>query len=810
MKTNAINIAQMQVIPGQPEKNLKNIIREIKNSDLEMIIFPEMAVPGYFIWDDWENESFIKECHDMNQEIIDTTKNRARAIWWNILIDETKQNEDGSFRKYNAWFIAGNWQKISNWVFDGYTIKSLMPKYKQFDDERYFYSLDKLAREEWKSLDNYFKPFEIIIDWIKRNVWIVVCEDMWDTDYQTKPVELLKQNWSDIIVNISASPFSFNKQVKREKIMREKSEGIDFIYTNNIWVQNTGKNIFVFDWESSVFQNWEKIWGWYFLENKTFWTWEKNPENIREIEKIYKTLVYGIKEFITSIKQNKAVIGLSGWIDSAIVATLLVDAIGRENVTAINMPSKFNSNTTKNIAKNLADNLGIKYIEFPIQNSVDMTKNEIETVMWKEVKWLALENMQARDRWARVLAGIASMENAVFTNNWNKTEMALWYATLYWDVAWAFAPIWDLYKTQVYDLARYLDVVKGWILNDVINVMPSAELSEHQDIEAGKWDPFDYPFVDAILYQIIEERKDLDYILDSFLEWTLEEKLKIDKKIVPEIFPTNLDFVENVEKIYKMMKNNFFKRVQSSPIISVSKRAFWTDLRESQNGIYFTRNYRDLKDKIIKKDKLDEIYDKFLRVPFANKVKDKYHNIYEKDAWVWEKYSIATHTAMVLNNFEKFFAQDKFPKIFDREIFKLILALHDIGKPEAIENEGKEAQHGYTAKMIEEFFDEMEIEEKYKKFAISLIWIDVVWEYLQDKISLDEAREEIEKRAVNSGFDTKTFVELLIIFFRVDAGAYTTGAGGFEALDKLFVFDFDNMILDLAVDVKVKVEEIIG
>lgn len=809
MKANNISIAQMQVIAGQPEKNLRNIIRQIKQADSEMIIFPEMAVPGYFIGDEWENESFVKECNDMNQEIIDATKNRRAAIWWNILVDKIAKNEDWTMRKYNAWFIAQNWQKISNWIFDWYTIKSLMPKYKQFDDERYFYSLEKLAREDWRKLEDYFKPFQVLIDWVKKNIWIVVCEDMWDADYQTKPIDILKNNKADIIVNISASPFALNKQAKREKIMSKKSEWIDFIYTNNTWIQNTWKNIFVFDWESSVFENWEKIWGWYFLENKTFKTFDENVNKITNQEKLHQVLTYGIKEFLKNIKQKKVVIWLSWWIDSAIVATLLVDAIWKENVIAINMPSKFNSNTTKNIAKKLAFDLGIKYIEFPIQDWVDMTKAEMEKIIWKEVKWLVFENMQARDRWARVLAWIASLENAVFTANWNKTEIALGYATLYWDVAWAFAPIWDLYKTQVYDLARYLDEKKWGILNDVINVMPSAELWENQNIEAGKWDPFNYPFVDAVLYQLIEERKDIDYILQAFYDWNLEKILKLEQKIVPEIFANKTEFVENLEKIYKLFKNNFFKRIQTPPIISISKRAFGTDLREAQNTIYFTRDYRKLKDTIIKLEKLAEIYDKFLKEDYAIAVKEKFHEIFLEDAWIWEAYSIATHTHTVITNFEKYFPEDRFPENFDREIFKLILALHDIGKPEAIANEWKDAQHEYTSHMIKEFFDEIQMDEKYKNFAVALVWVDVIWGYLQNKISLEEVKRELELRAMNSDFDRKTFIELLTIFFRCDAGAYTSWAGQFESLDHLFDFNFNNMILDFDMNVKIQINEIL-
>lgn len=598
-----INVSQMQVIPGNPERNLAKIledIREAKRRKVDLIIFPEMAVSGYLLGDEWENESFVRECYEMNREIIEATKWGISAIWWNVLVDNGRVNEDWRLRKYNSAFVASNGKLVSNWVFSWYTIKSLMPKYREFDDERHFYSLLKYADENKSNGEDFIAPFELVIDWVKRKVGIIICEDMWDSDYNFKPVEILKSKWADLIINLSASPFGIGKQAKRDSILSEKSEWIDFVYANNVWLQNNWKTIFSFDGASVIYKDWVKVaqakW---FQEslldsNSGINNWEA------EIEKVFSSLIYGIREFLASINQKKVVIWLSWWIDSAVVAALLVLAIGRKNVVAVNMPSKFNSSTTKNIAEKLATKLGIEYLVAPIQESVDYTKTQIEEVLWKPISDLAYENIQARDRGGRLLAGISASLGAVFTNNGNKTEIALGYATLYWDVNGSFCPIWDLYKSQAYELARYINYKYDNIIpTEAIDVVPSAELSYNQAVDEGKWDPFNYEFTDKILYQFIEARKDIEFIMEKFISWELEEILWLKWAIIWDYFENVVEFINDVERLYKSFKLNFFKRVQAPPILAVSKRAFGFDLREAQNWVYFTRKYRELKNKIL-------------------------------------------------------------------------------------------------------------------------------------------------------------------------------------------------------------------
>jgi NAD+ synthase (glutamine-hydrolysing) len=643
MNTNSLILGQVQVEAWNPEANLKRVITKIQETpEGKLIIFPEMVIPGYMIGDDWLRNSYIKECRDMNQDILGELKKAGNsAIWGNIDFDETKKNEDGSIRKYNTAFIGEKWKSL--WVH----YKTLLPNYRMFDDKRYFTSLRELSLEEGKELEEYYKPFEIQIDGVRRKVGVLICEDIWNInkDYAVDPVELTKRYNPEILTIVSASPFWVGKETFRHKLLERQSQWTTLAYVNPIGTQNIGKTIHAFDGGSAVYQDGKFIkWIKDFTSNEVM----DIVEEKNEIEQIYETLIYTLREFWIQTWKKKFIIGLSGWLDSALVSILLVTAIGRENVIAVNMPSKFNTNTTKDLAEELAKNLGIQYLISPIQSIVDEEISVIEATTGKAVSDFDKENIQARTRGIR-LAGIAANQNALFTNNGNKDETSTGYATLYGDVAGAIAPIADLYKElQIRSLARYInnraleywrilkneqfneddfeskgvyDTVNDWdenevwsrsekffsilagkevIPNAIIDMKPTAELSDTQNPEKGGGDPFNYEFVWKFNWATIERKMTPEDILQSYIDGNLEEKLGLSKQI-SRYFSNSEAFIEEIEKIWNLQKRAFFKRIQGPAVIQLGRGSFGFDYREALNDVHFTRRYEKLKKQILEK-----------------------------------------------------------------------------------------------------------------------------------------------------------------------------------------------------------------
>lgn len=616
-----IAIAQLDIIAGRPDLNVKKIIAEIDSARQKgdhLIVFPEMAVPGYLLGDEWENNAFVTDCFDYNEDIKKATTGII-AIWGNIDLDATLRSEDGRIRKYNAAFIAQNGQ----WVGSGRVYKTLMPKYREFDDERHFYSTRKLAQDNNQSVSDLIHPFDVNIDGTTRRIGLILCEDMWSDDYTINPINVLLQKEAQVIVNISCSPWTWRKNFKRHSVVKDRirRHPVYFIYANNVGIQNNGKNIFLFDGNSTIYNpdgSIMKVTGDYTEETIRANIFEGNDEHIpsptvsdkQDIEELHAGLVYGIRHFFASFPNRRVAIGLSGGIDSALSAALLTQALGAENVFAINMPSKFNSQTTKGAALTLAKNLGIHHASVSIQESFENTALQINNTLFTRLdgsgqttplhlSGLNIENIQARDRGSRVLAGVASALGAVFVNNGNKTETALGYATLYGDVNGALAPIADLFKTEVYALAKYINREREIIPQTIFDIPASAELSFDQNVDEGKGDPILYPYHDKLIRAFVEFRLDPSDILEAYRNGLLPQLIRCDQAMIDHYFPTPELFVADLEHKWRLFKISYFKRIQSPPIIAVSKRAFGFDLRESQNGVFFTRRYLRLKEEVL-------------------------------------------------------------------------------------------------------------------------------------------------------------------------------------------------------------------
>lgn len=629
-----IALSQFEIIPSMPTNNaarIINYIEEAKNNKADMIIFPELAISGYLIGDMWESESFIRECEELGEEIIKASKD-IFVIFGNVAVDRNKKNFDGRVRKYNALFLAKDGKLIKNLYSKipyPFIIKTLLPNYKEFEDTRHFFSLKDLifenALEDNFDLKEYFKPVEININGEKINLGLTICEDAWSSNYNLSPIDILNEK-IDLFINISSSPYTLIKDTKRHKMYSDISKKYNkpLIYVNNVGIQNNGKTVYTFDGGSSTYDNngniicasnryEERL---YYIEmNLTKKEFPKaikiNEEN--EYKLIYDTIIYGIRKFIKSIGINKVVIGVSGGIDSALSSAVYVNAIGKDNVLLVNMPSRFNSNTTKNLAKTLAENLGCAYMVVPIQESVDFTIKQIENCpmikdgkeSFLKVSSFASENIQARDRSSRILSGLAASFGGVFTCNANKTETIVGYSTLYGDGAGFFAALADLWKYQIYELAKYINknIFKKEIIPEgSINIVPSAELSNAQAVDEGKGDPIKYDYHDYLFKTLMESWNRIlpEDILQMYIDGILEEKIGCEKGIIKKYFKNDLEFIEDLEKWWRQyMGMAISKRIQAPPILAISRRAFGFGNRESQNRVYYTSKYLYLKNKLL-------------------------------------------------------------------------------------------------------------------------------------------------------------------------------------------------------------------
>lgn len=625
-----ICFSQIEVEPGHPDLNFSKMlqaINEAKQNHADIIIFPEMVIPGYLLGDTWEQTSYLKDCLSYGEDIIAQSEDIC-IIFGNIAVDWQKKNTDGRVRKYNALYAAYQGRLIqpekSPYPF---AIKTLFPNYREFDDSRYFYSLQNLAVELGKPVEELLSPMKVNIKGQELNLGCILCEDGWSDDYSFSPIDILCRNYKlDMLINISASPYTFGKNNKRHRVFSKqaKDNNIPLIYVNNIGIQNNGKTIYTFDGSSTVYDKNGNIIAccsaysekntYIELGGETEYTPLPVPQN-DDISNIYQALSYGIRKFLKDIRMKKVVIGISGGIDSAVASALYVNIIGKENVTLINMPSMFNSETTKGLSSQLAHNLGCQYAIVPIQEVVDFTVNQFENTAVEnlstqeinnvKVSSFVKENIQARDRSARILAGMSAAIGGGFTCNANKAETTVGYSTLYGDQSGFLAALADLWKYQVYDLARYLnkEVYKREVIpQGIIDIVPSAELSAEQDVDAGKGDPIKYPYHDFLFRSFVESWQKVtpEDILVWYSENTLEEHLGCEKGLVAKYFPTAKEFIADLERWWNLFTGMAVaKRIQAPPILAVSRRAYGFDHRESQNGAYYTRAYKRLKAELL-------------------------------------------------------------------------------------------------------------------------------------------------------------------------------------------------------------------
>ncbi|MBT8394197.1 MAG: NAD(+) synthase [Bacteroidia bacterium] len=639
-----IALAQMDVIPGEPRLNVDkmiSMIQKAKQKSVDLICFPEMCVGGYLLGDKFLEDAYCEELMSYNDELLDASENIA-ICYGNIYVDQNKNgyhpNKDGRSRKYNAVYVMQNGSYVerieeSGILPQGVQPKTLLPNYRFFDDERYFFSLPDVAMDFGRNLQDLLSPFQILIGNKKVPIGVELCEDLWCHDYRCcgEPINITKiliEAGAEKIINLSASPWTFmknNARDRRVKYLKDNSDKfVKYYYVNCVGVQNNGKNIITFDGGSTVYnekgdpcilsnKGWEED---LMIIDKNSSFQSKVRETGNTIREKYKAIYYGLKQSGNILGNDpKFIIGLSGGLDSSLVATLLVLAFGKEKVIGVNMPSKYNSEKTKEAARILAHNLGITYLVLPIEEMVKANKNTLE----KDDQLLSefnLENVQAKIRGTSILSNLSAKYNCFFTNNGNKVEIALGYATLYGDWGGAISPIGDLTKTEVVEMCNYInnkvfrdEIIPKLLLPDSLWRFRKEQIEPTAELKSNQVDPMKFGYHCKLLEALTNyQKKTIEDIMQWYLEGVLHEKLGISKKLMSRWEITDPEeFIRDLEWFYNTIQKNVFKRVQAPPIILTSKSSYGYDIRESILPRLKTKKFIELKGKIAKMKNYDHM-----------------------------------------------------------------------------------------------------------------------------------------------------------------------------------------------------------
>ena len=526
-----IALGQINVIIGDFEGNSAKIIELIskaKNQGADLVVFPELSVCGYPPQDFLEFEHFIQSGWESILHIAQHCQGIAAIVGAPI----PNPNLAGK-NLFNAALLLSEGEIIAQ------AHKALLPNYDVFDEYRYFEPATSFTCITFKN----------------KKIALSICEDIWDIDddplYTLSPMkELLKEN-PDFAINISASPFSYSKSEKRRNVISywAKKGNIPLFYVN-YWGAQTE---LIFDGNSMVANAQGEIiakaQG--FGEDLLIVDTDNLPAPIPlaeedKSEKIYSALICGIKDYFNKMGFTKALIGLSGGIDSALTAALACEALGSENVTGILMPSAFSSDHSVSDAEQLAQNLKMSYHTLPIESLFKQFEATLNPI-FKDLPFdTTEENLQSRIR-GTLLMAYSNKFNHILLNTSNKSEAAVGYGTLYGDMNGGLAVLGDVYKTEVYALAQYINRNKEIIPNNSIIKAPSAELRPGQkDSDSLP----DYAILDPILFHYIEEKMSPGQI--------------IGKGYDPQLLHRILRLVNKVE----------FKRKQTPPILRISDKAF--------------------------------------------------------------------------------------------------------------------------------------------------------------------------------------------------------------------------------------------
>lgn len=546
-----ICLAQLNYLIGDLDGNTERIraaIRDAKKNSTDLIVFAELAICGYPPRDLLEYPFFIKQCEDKIKEIAAECDSIAAIIG----SPSTNPDLKGKNMFNSAFFLyEGKVQYIAR--------KALLPTYDVFDEYRYFEPGTDFS----------------IITFKGKKIALTVCEDLWDLQddpmYTINPMDEMARNSPDVMVNIAASPFSYMQAEKRKDVLRRntKKYKIPLLYVNHTGAQTE----LIFDGGSlAMSRDGEVIEELpYFKEASSCFVLKDDRELVSEVKPhvsenrwgkerlMYEGLVLGVRDFFSKMGFSKATLGLSGGIDSALVLAIAAEALGKENVVPVLLPSGYSSEHSVTDAVKLCENLGCSYQTIPIEESFQSILKALSPSFKGTAPNVAEENIQARIR-GLLLMALTNKFGYILLNTSNKSEVAVGYGTLYGDMCGGLAVIGDVYKTEVYSLCDYINRDKEIIPRNTLTKAPSAELRPGQkDSDSLP----DYSILDKVLYHYIERQlSPEELLLHGF-----------DKALV--------------SKVVRLVNLNEYKRYQTPPILRVSPKAFGMGRRMPIVGKYF-------------------------------------------------------------------------------------------------------------------------------------------------------------------------------------------------------------------------------
>ncbi|MBN2159453.1 MAG: NAD+ synthase [Spirochaetes bacterium] len=542
-----MRIAMAQINPtiADIEGNRDKIISWIKKAEAlraDLVVFPEMATIGYPPMDLLESRKLVNDNLSAIEEIA-RHSTRIPVVCGYVDIDP-----DNHPLLFNAAAYMEGGKIVSRHN------KTLLPTYDVFDEMRYF------SRARSHS----------IVEFGGRSIGITICEDIWNdlnldeggeagTDkyerydfrrtYNIDPIQALASKKADLIINISASPFTRGKNRFKWMMISgvAKNNGLQIVYVNQVG----GNDSLVFDGNSMAFNAKGKVIGHAraFEEDLSVVDMSSDREidvPSNDIEEIHHALVLGIRDYVRKCGFTSVVIGLSGGIDSALTAALAVQALGPKNVTGVTMPSIYSSEGSVEDSRELARNLSMRFAIVPIKGLYDRYRADLKEIFRGKPEDVTEENIQARIR-GNILMAISNKEKSLVLSTGNKSELAMGYCTLYGDMSGGLAAISDLPKTLVYELSRHINAAREIIPESSITKPPSAELRENQK-DQDTLPP--YEVLDRILELYIEDRKSSEEIVGAGFDH---------------------DLVSNILRIVNM---NEYKRRQAAPGIKVTAKAF--------------------------------------------------------------------------------------------------------------------------------------------------------------------------------------------------------------------------------------------